>query len=119
MCEATLLPTGMRSDIEPEQARGAGPWMMLRAVAGCAAPYGLEKMVRRLRSRTAFGKRLSEQSVWEQRIAEARIDIERARDSGAHRASLLRPHSGDTADCSQSFQPAAVKCFRFAGRSWP
>jgi acyl-CoA dehydrogenase len=43
------------------------------------AESALEKMVRRLQSRTAFGKRISEQSVWEQRIAEARIDIEMTR----------------------------------------
>ncbi|HEX2215246.1 MAG TPA: acyl-CoA dehydrogenase family protein [Xanthobacteraceae bacterium] len=43
------------------------------------AEAALEKMVRRLQSRTAFGKRISEQSVWEQRIAEARIDIEMTR----------------------------------------
>lgn len=44
-----------------------------------AAEAALEKMVRRLSTRTAFGKKLSEQSVWEQRIAEARIDIEMTR----------------------------------------
>ena len=38
-----------------------------------------EKMTRRLLARSAFGKQLSEQSVWEQRIAEARIDIEMTR----------------------------------------
>jgi acyl-CoA dehydrogenase len=43
------------------------------------AEEALEKMVRRLQSRVAFGKRISEQSVWEQRIAEARIDIEMTR----------------------------------------
>jgi acyl-CoA dehydrogenase len=43
------------------------------------AEGALEKMVRRLQSRVAFGKRISEQSVWEQRIAEARIDIEMTR----------------------------------------
>jgi acyl-CoA dehydrogenase len=43
------------------------------------AEAALEKMVRRLQSRVAFGKRISEQSVWEQRIAEARIDIEMTR----------------------------------------
>jgi acyl-CoA dehydrogenase len=43
------------------------------------AEVALEKMVRRLKSRRAFGKLLSEQSVWEQRIARARIDIEMAR----------------------------------------
>ena len=40
------------------------------------AEVALEKMTRRLMTRKAFGKRLSEQSIWEQRIAEARVDIE-------------------------------------------
>ncbi|MBN8974355.1 MAG: acyl-CoA dehydrogenase family protein [Xanthobacteraceae bacterium] len=40
------------------------------------AEEALEKMVKRLSSRTAFGKKIIEQSVWEQRIAEARTDIE-------------------------------------------
>ena len=43
------------------------------------AELALEKMVDRLLSRVAFGKRLMDQSVWEQRIAEARIDIEMTR----------------------------------------
>lgn len=43
------------------------------------AEVALEKMVKRLKSRIAFGKPLIEQSIWEQRIAEARIDIESAR----------------------------------------
>src|SRR6476469_11185703 len=41
-----------------------------------AAEEALELMVRRLQSRTAFGKRISEHSVWEQRVAEARIEID-------------------------------------------
>ena len=44
-----------------------------------SAEVALEKMVKRLQSRVAFGKRISEQSVWEQRVAEARIDIEMTR----------------------------------------
>ena len=44
-----------------------------------AAEVALEKMCKRLLTRTAFGKRISEQSVWEQRIAEARMDIEMTR----------------------------------------
>lgn len=44
-----------------------------------AAEDAIDKMAKRLVSRVAFGKRLSEQSVWEQRIAEARIDIEMTR----------------------------------------
>ena len=43
------------------------------------AEVALEKMCKRLLSRKAFGKYISEQSVWEQRIAEARIDIEMCR----------------------------------------
>jgi acyl-CoA dehydrogenase len=49
----------------------------MRAVG--RAELALEKMTRRLMSRTAFGKRLSDQSVWEQRVAEARINIEMTR----------------------------------------
>ena len=44
-----------------------------------AAEEALGLMCRRLQSRTAFGKRLSEHSVWEQRVAEARIEIDCAR----------------------------------------
>ena len=43
------------------------------------AEAALEAMARRLLSRTAFGKRISEQSVWEERIARARIDLEMTR----------------------------------------
>src|SRR3546814_5915464 len=39
----------------------------------------LKKMVERLLSRTAFGKRLAEHSIWEQRIAEARTSLEMTR----------------------------------------
>jgi acyl-CoA dehydrogenase len=44
-----------------------------------AAEVALEKMTKRLLSRTAFGKKIAEQSVWEQRLAQARIDIEMTR----------------------------------------
>ena len=44
-----------------------------------AAEAALEAMVKRLLSRTAFGKRIADHSVWEQRVAEARIDIEMTR----------------------------------------
>ncbi|MGH7899940.1 MAG: acyl-CoA dehydrogenase family protein [Candidatus Binatia bacterium] len=43
------------------------------------AERALEKTCRRLLSRTAFGKRIAEHSVWEERIADARIDIECSR----------------------------------------
>jgi acyl-CoA dehydrogenase len=44
-----------------------------------AAEEALKAMVIRLQSRVAFGKPLSAHSVWEQRIAAARIDIECSR----------------------------------------
>ena len=44
-----------------------------------AAERALEYMCQRLSSRVAFGKRISEQSVWHERIAEARIMIDQAR----------------------------------------
>jgi len=40
------------------------------------AEVALEKMVKRLTSRVAFGKTIASHSVWEQRVAAARIDIE-------------------------------------------
>ncbi len=43
------------------------------------AERALELMCKRLLTRKAFGKILSDHSVWEQRIAEARIDIEMTR----------------------------------------
>ncbi len=44
-----------------------------------AAERALEMMVDRLQSRIAFGKALSEQSVWHERIAESRCMIDQAR----------------------------------------
>jgi len=44
-----------------------------------AAERALEFMCRRLASRTAFGKRISDHNVWHERIAESRIMIEQAR----------------------------------------
>jgi alkylation response protein AidB-like acyl-CoA dehydrogenase len=43
------------------------------------AEEALEKMAKRLLGRVAFGKRIADHSVWEQRIGEARIDIEMTR----------------------------------------
>ena len=43
------------------------------------AERALEKMCERLLTREAFGKTISEHSVWEQRVAEARINIEMCR----------------------------------------
>jgi alkylation response protein AidB-like acyl-CoA dehydrogenase len=44
-----------------------------------AAERALEKMVTRLLSREAFGKKIAEHSVWEERVAEARIEIDMCR----------------------------------------
>jgi acyl-CoA dehydrogenase len=44
-----------------------------------AAERALELLCRRVQSRVAFGKRLAEQSVWHERIAQSRCMIEQAR----------------------------------------
>jgi acyl-CoA dehydrogenase len=57
-----------------------GPGRIHHAMRNLAsAEVALEKICVRLQSRSAFGKKISEHSVWEERIAEARIDIEMAR----------------------------------------
>ena len=43
------------------------------------AEEALDAMVKRLMSRVAFGKTIAEQGVWEERIADARINIEMTR----------------------------------------
>ena len=49
----------------------------MRAIG--VAERALELMCQRLLSRTAFGKKIAQQSVWEQRVAEARIEIDMCR----------------------------------------
>ena len=49
----------------------------MRAIG--VAERGLEYLCKRLNSRVAFGKKVSEQSVWHERIAEARIMIDTTR----------------------------------------
>jgi acyl-CoA dehydrogenase len=44
-----------------------------------ASEEALDLMCERLQGRVAFGKRLSEHSIWEQRVAEARTEIEATR----------------------------------------
>ena len=44
-----------------------------------SAERALEKMVKRLKSRVAFGRPVADQGVWHERIANARIEIEQAR----------------------------------------
>ncbi|HEY8609418.1 MAG TPA: acyl-CoA dehydrogenase family protein [Noviherbaspirillum sp.] len=49
----------------------------MRAIG--VAERALELMCKRLNDRVAFGKRVSEQSIWHERIAESRIHIDTAR----------------------------------------
>jgi acyl-CoA dehydrogenase len=55
-----------------------------------SAEVALAKMCRRLKMRVAFGKPLADQSVWQERIAEARILIDQCR--------LLTLHAADRID---------------------
>jgi alkylation response protein AidB-like acyl-CoA dehydrogenase len=43
------------------------------------AEVALEKMCQRLTTRVAFGKKIADQTVWHERVARARIDIEMTR----------------------------------------
>jgi acyl-CoA dehydrogenase len=54
-----------------------------------AAERALERMIRRLGIRVAFGKPVAEQSVWRERIAEARIMIDQGRLLCLHAAQLM------------------------------
>ena len=54
----------------------------------------LATMCKRLLSRTAFGKTIAEHSVWEQRIAEARIEIEKCR-LLTLKAAYMMDHAGN------------------------
>ena len=49
----------------------------MRIIGACEV--ALELMCKRLLTRVAFGKTIAEHSIWEQRIAEARVDIEMCR----------------------------------------
>ncbi len=55
---------------------------------GCAE-RALERMIRRLNERVAFGKPVAEQSVWRERVAESRIMIDQARLLCLHAAHLM------------------------------
>ena len=54
-----------------------------------AAEWALELMCKRLHARIAFGRRISEQSVWHERIAEARCAIDQARCLVLRTAALM------------------------------
>jgi acyl-CoA dehydrogenase len=75
--EALILGEGRGFEIS--QAR-LGPGRIhhcMRTIG--AAEVALEKLCKRILTRKAFGKAIAEHSVWEERIARARIDIEMTR----------------------------------------
>jgi acyl-CoA dehydrogenase len=59
----------------------------MRAIG--VAERALEYMCRRLNERVAFGRRISEQSVWRERVAESRIQIDTARLLTLKAASMM------------------------------
>lgn len=75
--EAMLLGEGRGFEIAQGRLGPGRIHHCMRTIG--AAESALEAMTKRLLSRVAFGKRLADQSVWEQRVAEARIDIEMTR----------------------------------------
>src|SRR5690349_2270818 len=76
---AANLLLGEGRGFEIAQGR-LGPGRIHHAMRTLAsAEVALEKICVRLQERTAFGKPIAEHSVWEERIAEARMDIEMTR----------------------------------------
>jgi acyl-CoA dehydrogenase len=61
------------------------------------AERALEIMVQRVKSRTAFGKPLSEQGVIMEWIADSRIEIDQARLAVYHAAEMLDQHGNKSA----------------------
>jgi acyl-CoA dehydrogenase len=59
----------------------------MRIIGQCERIF--EKMCRRLTTRTAFGRRLSQQGVWQERVAQARSEINMARLLVLHTADLM------------------------------
>ncbi len=75
--EAMLLGEGRGFEIAQGRLGPGRIHHCMRTIG--AAEEALEAMARRLLSRTAFGKRVADHSIWEMRIARARIDIEMTR----------------------------------------
>ena len=76
---AEYMLVGEGCGFEIAQGR-LGPGRVHHAMRTIAsAEVALERMIIRLMSREAFGKRIHDHSVWEERIAHARINIEMVR----------------------------------------
>jgi alkylation response protein AidB-like acyl-CoA dehydrogenase len=75
--EAMLLGEGRGFEIAQGRLGPGRIHHCMRTIG--VAEEALEKMAKRLLSRVAFGKAIAEHSIWEQRIARARIDIEMTR----------------------------------------
>ena len=63
------------------------------------AEEALEKMCRRLTTRVAFGKTIAEQTVWHERIARARIDIDMTRLLCLKAAQMMDTVGNKAASC--------------------
>lgn len=72
--EALLLGEGRGFEIAQGRLGPGRIHHCMRTIG--AAEAALEALCKRITTRVAFGKTIAEHSVWEQRIAEARIDIE-------------------------------------------
>lgn len=75
--EAMLLGEGRGFEIAQGRLGPGRIHHCMRTIG--VAEEALEKMTKRLLSRVAFGKAIAEYSVWEERLARARIDIEMTR----------------------------------------
>lgn len=62
-----------------------------------AAEVALERMCQRLSDRVAFGKTLAEQSVWQERVSRARIQIDQCRLLTLHAAAMMDTHGNQVA----------------------
>ena len=75
--ENTLLGEGRGFEIAQGRLGPGRIHHCMRTIG--VAETAIEAMAKRLLTRVAFGKRIADHSVWEQRIAKARIDIEMTR----------------------------------------
>jgi len=84
----------------------------MRIIGQCERIY--EKMCKRLVSRTAFGKRLSQQGVWRERVAQARTDINMARLLVLHTADLM--DKVGVKDARSEISQIKVACAQIGGQ---